>query len=231
MQAKTIGILAGMGPRSTAPFIDLVITECQRQYGATNDIDFPPLMIYSLPTPFYLDRPLDHKALEAAICTGLQQLERTGVDLIAMPCNTAHMYYTQLARCIQTPLLNMIEIAIQNMPPSAQRVALIATRATQAAGLYQNALQHTVLDLITNETWQRRVDALIRTIKTNQDMRTAQAMWRDLIKECEATGIDTVLIACTDVTPVITTDRGKISVLDATACLAAAVVAQWRAVG
>jgi len=30
-----------MGPRSTAPFIDLVITECQRQYGAGDDIDFP----------------------------------------------------------------------------------------------------------------------------------------------------------------------------------------------
>jgi len=30
---KTIGILAGMGPHSTAPFIDLIITQCQIQYG------------------------------------------------------------------------------------------------------------------------------------------------------------------------------------------------------
>lgn len=34
-----------MGPRSTAPFIDLVITECQTQYGARDDIDFPRMMI------------------------------------------------------------------------------------------------------------------------------------------------------------------------------------------
>lgn len=32
-----IGILAGMGPRSTAPFIDLVVNECQLQYGAKYD--------------------------------------------------------------------------------------------------------------------------------------------------------------------------------------------------
>jgi aspartate/glutamate racemase len=29
-----IGILAGMGPRSTGPFLDLIVDECQRQYGA-----------------------------------------------------------------------------------------------------------------------------------------------------------------------------------------------------
>ena len=63
MQQPTIGILAGMGPRSTAPFIDLVLTECQSQYGATNDIDFPKMMICSLPAPFYPDRPTDHAAM------------------------------------------------------------------------------------------------------------------------------------------------------------------------
>jgi len=31
---RLIGILAGMGPRSTAPFVDMLVDECQRQYGA-----------------------------------------------------------------------------------------------------------------------------------------------------------------------------------------------------
>ena len=74
MQAKTIGILAGMGPRSTAPFVDLVVDECQRQYGAVDDEEFPPMMIYALPAPFYLDRALDHAALRAAITAGLRRL-------------------------------------------------------------------------------------------------------------------------------------------------------------
>ena len=64
---RLIGILAGMGPRSTAPFVDMLVDECQRQYGARYDIDFPPMLIYALPTPFYVDRPIDHAALEAAI--------------------------------------------------------------------------------------------------------------------------------------------------------------------
>ncbi|CAN5393750.1 amino acid racemase [soil metagenome] len=228
MSQKTIGILAGMGPRSTAPFVDLVITECQRQYGALHDMDFPPLMIYSLPAPFYLDRPIDHQALETTICAGLRHLASTGVAFIAMPCNTAHMYYAKLAQSIQIPLLNMLNLAVQNVPPSTRRMALIATRATQTAGLYQQAFQPTPIDLVADETWQQCVDVLIRTIKTDQDLPAARVIWRDLIHTCAASGIDTVLIACTDITAAVTAERDKITVLDATECLAAAVVTQWR---
>lgn len=47
MNENIIGILAGMGPRSTSQFIDLIIDECQTQYGAKYDEDFPKIMIYS----------------------------------------------------------------------------------------------------------------------------------------------------------------------------------------
>ncbi len=108
----TIGILADIGPRSTAPFVDLVVDECQRQYGARSDDEFPSMMIFSLPTPFYLDRPIDHGALRAAILAGLQRLAGTGVAFVAMPCNTAHIYYDDLAASIDAPLLNMVDEAL-----------------------------------------------------------------------------------------------------------------------
>jgi len=37
----SIGVLAGMGPRSTAPFIDMLVTDCQVGDGAKYDLDFP----------------------------------------------------------------------------------------------------------------------------------------------------------------------------------------------
>ena len=52
-----IGILAGMGPKSTGPFVDKVVDECQKIYGAIHDMDFPHMMIYSCPTPFYIKWP------------------------------------------------------------------------------------------------------------------------------------------------------------------------------
>jgi len=98
-----------MGPRSTAPFINLIITQCQIQYGAKLDEEFPQMMIYSLPTPFYVDRPIDHDEMKLVVKTRLKRLDLTGVNLIALPCNTVHAYFDDLKSSIKVKLLNIIE--------------------------------------------------------------------------------------------------------------------------
>jgi aspartate racemase len=223
----TIGILAGMGPRSTAPFVDLVVDECQRQYGARNDDEFPPMMVYALPTPFYLDRPIDHGALRAAILAGLQRLASTGVAFVAMPCNTAHIYYDDLAASIDVPLLNMVDEALRAAPAPAARVALLATRPTVEAGIYQAAAAWAGLALASPERWQARVDQLIATIKTSPDRQAAAMLWRDLLADLAADRVDTILLACTDLNA-LRAEHAGLTLLDATQCLAAATVRRWR---
>jgi len=120
-EKKLIGILAGMGPRSTAPFIDLVIDECQFQYGAKYDEEFPEMMIYSLPTPFYIDRPINHELIKKTIIEGLQKIESIGVSFIAMPCNSAHIYFKELKESINVPLLNIVEETLKKLPKVSQK--------------------------------------------------------------------------------------------------------------
>lgn len=140
MRPRTIGILAGMGPRSTAPFIDMVVTECQKQYGAHNVEDFPRMFIYTLPAPFFIDRPIDHERACSAVKAGLKPLEGTGVDFITMPCNTAHVYYEQLVAGVRVPLLNMVTEACNTLQPF-RRIAICATETTVNAGLYQRGIR------------------------------------------------------------------------------------------
>ena len=137
----TIGLLAGMGVRSTGPFLDFVIAECQRQLGARSEVDFPPMVVFSWPLPYYFDRELDHTEIEETIADGLEWLESTGVDFIAMPCNSAHVYFERLMRRVSVPLIDMIQVAVAAVPPDAQSVALLATRSTNASGIYQKALR------------------------------------------------------------------------------------------
>src|SRR5688572_14359510 len=133
----TIGILAGMGPRSTGPFLERVLDECQRQYGATRDIEFPRMMICSLPAPFEPDQPLDGAAMEAALISGVSDLERAGAAFIAIPCNTAHVFLPQVAARASVPILDMVALAMDALPP-VTRVAVVAARET--VGLYREAL-------------------------------------------------------------------------------------------
>lgn len=226
MLQPLIGILAGMGPRSTGPFLDLVVTECQTQYGARDDIDFPKMMICSQPAPFYEDRPTDHAALECAIREGLQHLERTGADFLAIACNTAHIYYPQLARSVKVPLLNMVELAVAALPTTTRTVALVAARPTVEAGIYQTGLRRrgfTVADL----DWQMQIDHLLGTTRTSTDPAFFARLWSELLGQARKAGADTVLVACLDLSGILAHARTDLRMVDAAKCLAQEIVREW----
>lgn len=220
-----IGILAGMGPKSTGPFIDLVVEHCQNIYGAKDDMDFPPMMIYSCPTPFTIGRPIDHAAMEKAIIDGAQKLEGTGVAFLAMPCNTAHLYYQQIQQSLSIPLLNMVEETIKSLPSSAKRVALLATHATVQSGVYQDALIHAGLDYVQKEAWQAKVSEIISLIKAGR-LEEATLLWHQLSAEMVDT-VDTVVMACTDLNVITRQLTLSHQYVDSAACLARSLVNRY----
>lgn len=222
----TIGILAGMGPRSTAPFIDLVVTECQTQYGARDDIDFPRMMICSQPAPFYEDRPVDHTALEAAIRDGLVYLERAGADFLAIACNTAHIYYPTLARGASVPLLDMVDLTVSAIPESARKLALIAARPTVESGIYQEGIRQQGFELIDLD-WQSDVDHLLGATRTSTEPALFTRLWSGLTDRAQAAGADTIVVACLDLSGVLAHARTTLRIVDASQCLAREIVLEW----
>ena len=215
-----IGILAGMGPKSTGPFIDTVVAECQTIYGARHDMDFPHMMIYSCPTPFYMDRPIDHEAMKKAIIDGAQKLESTGASFIAMPCNTAHLYFEELQRSLSVPILNIVDETLQAIPENTKRVALLATEATVQAGIYQDGIAKRNIEYIHHEKWQDMINQIITYIKSGK-VEEARELWNALVLQLREE-VDTAIIACTDLNVVAIEDF-----VDSSQCLAKAVVRMY----
>jgi aspartate racemase len=230
MEQKLVGILAGMGPRSTAPFIDSVVTQCQLQYGAKYDNEFPHMMVYSLPAPFYVEGALNHEELKRTICNGLKKLEATKVDFIAMPCNAAHLYYNNLVECISVPLLNIIDETLATIPSSSRNVALFATRLVADAGLYQNGIRKAGLTYLSDDSWQAKVDELVIAVKSSVDNSVPQRLWDNLVREVATAGADTILLGCTDLSPLGIRVPEAITLLDATESLAKAVVKRYKSI-
>lgn len=228
MSSPTIGILAGMGPRSTGPFLDLVVTACQEMYGARHDIDFPRLLICSQPAPFYDDRPIDHAALEAATLAGLKRLESAGVDFLAIACNTVHLYYPRLAAAVSAPLLNIVELAVQAVPAAAGSVALVAARPTAESGLFQDALRaagHRVVDL----DWQGQVDGLLAAVRESTDPDLFRRLWAPILDQARTAEIGAVLVACLDLSAIVRHAGTDLPIVDAADALARAAVQRWLA--
>ncbi|MEC3468798.1 aspartate/glutamate racemase family protein [Bacillus tropicus] len=215
-----IGILAGMGPKSTGPFVDTVVAGCQTIYGAKHDMDFPHMMIYSCPTPFYMDRPIDHEAMKKAIIDGAQKLESTGVEFLAMPCNTAHLYFEELQRSLSVPILNIVDETLQAIPENTKKVALLATEATVQAGIYQDGIIKCNIEYIHHEKWQESINQIISCIKGGK-IEKAHELWNVLVLQLRDE-VDTAIIACTDLNVVASEDF-----VDSAQCLAKAVVKMY----
>ncbi|MCC0636442.1 MULTISPECIES: amino acid racemase [unclassified Clostridioides] len=227
MNKKLIGILAGMGPRSTAPFVDLIIDECQSQYGARYDEEFPEIMIYSLPTPFYIDRAINHELMKKTIIKGLKKLESIGTNFIAMPCNSAHIYFEELKESIGIPLLNIVEETIKYLPAMPQKVTLLSTSSTFESTIYQKGITKAGHEFIFKEEWQKKINALIQNIKTDKNNPQNINIWNELLESIKFESIENIVIACTDLNVVLEKIQPSINIIDSSKCLAESVIKKY----
>lgn len=217
-----IGILAGMGPKSTAPFIDNIVQQCQDMYGAKDDMDFPHMMIYSCPTPFYMNRKINHEEMKAAIIDGAKKLESTGVNFIAMPCNTAHLYFNDVQNSLSVPLLNIVDETIKEIQNDVKKVAIFSTTATMESYIYQKGLAHLGIQAVYKEEWQTSINTILSSIKAG-DIQQGELLWNELCAEVTDL-VDAVIVACTDLNAVLNKESWNLHFIDSSACLARAVV-------
>src|SRR3990170_3583948 len=103
---KSIGVLGGMGPAATADFYQKII----RATPAKADQDHLKVLIFSNPqvpdrtAAIRGERPDPLPILAASA----EVLIQGGVDLIAIPCVTAHYYYDALQQAVSVPILHLI---------------------------------------------------------------------------------------------------------------------------
>jgi len=223
---KKIGILAGMGPRSTSPFLEMVLNQCQKQYNAKYDIDYPHILIYSLPTPFYIDRVINHDEMKKTIKNGLKDLEKSGVDYIAMPCNSAHIYFDEIKESIKIPLMNIVDETIKKIKDKNKKITIFSTEVTMKSEIYQKGIQKSQNDFYFKKEWQKTVNKIIQMVKNNENKENIEKEWRKLIKEVKENKVEYIIIACTDLS-MLKNDFKMIKIIDSSKSLAESVIKKY----
>lgn len=229
MEKPTIGVLAGMGPASTAPCLDLLLSECRRQYGAHHDNDYPKILICSQPAPFFHDRPIDHAAMVAATLSGLRDLEKGGSTFIGIACNSVHIYYEELVAGVGVPVLDLVGETLDGLPQGTKRVAIAASRPTADTGLYQNAARRRGLAVV-EPPWQSTIDSLQDLVKTDLDPAALRAGWAQFYDHVDRIEIDAIVMACFDLSGSLGFGKAPVPVTDAAQILAASLITRWRAI-
>lgn len=227
-----LGILGGMGPLATADFMLKVIAETP----AARDQDHMPMIVQCVPQIpdrseailARVDSPLPH------LLEGVARLEAAGAELIAIPCNTAHHWYSDLVNSARVPIVHIADatcdaLEARSFQPGAH-IAILATAGTLASGFHQSHLVargFKLAVLLSNEN-QRLVEHGIAQTKAG-DLDTAAASFERVLAELRKAGANAVILACTEI-PVALDHAGSVSLsftIDSTRALAQSCVAWW----
>ncbi len=225
-----LGVLGGMGPRATADFFLKLVAATE----ATTDQDHVATVIRSVPQ--IPDRSAailgDAPSPLPALFEGVRELVTAGATAIAIPCNTAHFWYRELAGISPVPIFHIADAVATRLEAPARLgpVGLMATAGTVLGRIYQRRLEteRGYRILVPDAADQEKlVSPGIVAVKAGHLERGTDLLI-EAARRLAATGATSTIMACTEIPVVLgpTSDVGM-TLLDPTDALADHCVTWW----
>ena len=141
-ETKLLGVLGGMGPMAGAVFMERLTA----MTAVSVDQQHIPAVLWSDP------RVPDRSAAKLQggedplpwLLNGIRHLEQAGARAIAIPCNSAHMWYAEMAGATQLPILHIVKATVddlQNRGARQGKIGVMGTAGTLKTAMYQQELE------------------------------------------------------------------------------------------
>lgn len=193
-----LGVIGGLGPMATAYFLELITS----MTDAERDQDHLQMMICHAPnipdrTAYILGKS-DDDPLPGFIRAG-QTLKSLGVDLLAIPCVTAHYFHSEIERQIGLKTLHTVRECVSLLSEAgAKKVGILATEGTVSSGLFQKELREkSITAILPTDEEQKLISRMIFS-----DIKCGNAPDMNAFnKVCESLrsrGAEVLVLGCTE---------------------------------
>ncbi len=225
---KTVGIIGGLGPETTAEFyLDLVFSCFKKSKKAR-----PSVIIASVPLPYKIEEDLitKNKGSERYIpflVNEAKRLEKAGADFIVMPCNSLHVFIKEIRQAVNIPVLSIIEETVKFLKKNhLKKVGIISTSATIQNKLYETAFKNERISYEAPDGLQQaKMGKIIHNLVMGQQNNKDREELIKIIDGLEKKKVECVALACTDLQLLIP-KHSKLKIFDTMKVLADATVAK-----
>lgn len=198
---RTVGIIGGVGPSTTAEFyLQLILTAQEKESSAR-----PPILIWSIPLPYEIERDsilnaIDEERNIPYLVEAARILEKGGANFVVMPCNTLHAFIKEIRSSVQIPVLSIVEETINFLKErGVSRVGLISTASTRKNKLYEKALTGAGITYeIPTELQQNQISKIIHDLVMGRPASGNKGVLENIIDSFADRSIEHVILACTD---------------------------------
>lgn len=198
---KTVGIIGGLGPETTAEFYLDIIFSCQKKDNTAR----PGVIISSVPLPYQIEEDLilRNEGAERYIpflVSEAKRLEKAGADFIVMPCNSLHVFIQEIREAVKVPVLSIIEETVKFLKKNNFRnVGIVSTSATIRNKLYENAFDENGITYETPDGLQQEKMGkyILNLVNGELNNRDREGLV-EIIGSFKSKDVDCVVLACTD---------------------------------
>lgn len=200
-EKKIVGVIGGMGPLATVDLYRKIVehtdADCDQAHvrtmidSNTNIPDRTAALLSGGESPV---RELQSSA---------RLLEQAGAQVLVMPCHTAHCFYDEVQAAVHVPVLNMIELTVQELKRrGVARAGLLATDGAVQSGIYQRHFEDSGIELLLPDPDGQAalMDMIYSGVKAGRSDYDTQAVRTALDSLIDA-GAQTLILGCTELPP------------------------------
>jgi aspartate racemase len=194
---RVVGIIGGMGPEATLDLMRRVLAKTPAQ----GDQDHIHLIVESNPKiPSRVAHLIEGTGADPTpeLIRIAGNLQRAGAEALAIPCNTAHAYAHSIRRAVSIPLLDMVQLTVDQIASSRHvaRVGLLASSAVLATELYARSFGGHGIDVV-HPARQDELMSLINAVKRGETGIEVQAALGQIARDL-ANQADVLLVGCSE---------------------------------
>ena len=216
---KKIGMIGGIGPESTVDYYQRIIRLYQQK---VNEDEYPEIIISSINMTNMLKMlsDKDWNSLTELLTEAVVSLYQAGADFGFMASNTPHIVFEKVQKASPIPLVSIVEAARKEADGrSLKKVGLLGTLFTMQSNYYQDEFNKSNIAIVTpndeeQQYIQRKLFSEIEKGIFLEDTRNGLLKIIQRLMKDEL--IDGVILGCTELPLILTTDEYGIPFLNTT---------------
>jgi len=196
---KPITIIGGMGPQASSRLYTMVMRKSTQHPGHAEGV-FPHVILRSIAIEDFISDSSKQTKGKEILMQAAAAAAKDASCVVAIACNTAHLFAADVARVCGAPFASMIDLVSSAVAAEAiTGVGLLASPTTIRTNLYASALSKRGVEcLVPSPKDQRQLESIIRAVlaeeATPQQAGQLQTIAQDLVHK----GAQGIILGCTE---------------------------------
>jgi len=218
---KTLGIVAHSAEGGALCFL----TACREGSRHLGPFMHPTIVVSAVPMGLSMEgwETGDCAAVARFLSRGVQQVADAGADFYVCPDNTAHIVLEQIAADLPLPGLHIAEVVCRELASHGwSHVGLLGTKWTMTGAVYAHALEKRGLECsVPEESMRDKLNtAIFEELCQGIFRAETTRLFLQAVDDLRSRGAECVILGCTEIPLIVTSDNAPLPVVDSTRLLA-----------